>query len=507
MTVNRDLFELIRSLSPSEKRYFKIFASKNTQSSKQNYLKVWEEIDRQGEYDEALVVGKLDDPKLKSQFPVIKHYLYNLVLKSLRNYHSSHSVDFKLKEMLMNVEILQKKDLISQCLKVLDKAQRLASEYERFEYLFEIFSLRISLALKGKEYDLDKLEKQLESYFSESQRYFSQFFNIQRYKVMSLKMLLLIRKEQHMRSPEVVSRVKAIIEDPLLQNESEVLSERARIFYFQTLFIREFSEGNHLESYRLAYRIVDLMESNSWIIEERPENYLTSFQNMIMVSTLVLTMDKAVVEIRRLRNFASRLPHIKFDKKIEEKTVTMALNMELILYLRNEMIEEGLEILPRIREHLEKGAEFVNVNDGFIRLSLCSNAASLYFLSGDYESARPFISKLLQERSISDQFEIFLSARVMWIILLYETGDIRTMEYALISLYRFLRRRNKPYLLEKAMLRFIRESSGVKNDRQLKGKLREVKAELIKLREKEGVYRSYATDGWIHWLASRADEV
>ena len=497
---------MIRSLSPSEKRYFKIFASKNTQSSKQNYLKVWREIDRQSDYDEAAILDKLDDPKLKSQFPVIKHYLYNLVLKSLRNYHSSNSVDFKLKEMLMNVEILHNKDLIAQCLKVLEKAQRLASEYERFEYLFEIFSLRISLALKGKEFNLDKLEQQLESYFMESQQYFDRFFNIQQYKVMSLKMLLLNRKEQHMRSPEVVSRVRAIIENPLLQDEAHVLSERARIFYYQTLFIRQFSEGNHLESYRLAYKIVDLMETHSWIIEERPENYLTSFQNMTMVSTLVLTLDKAVAEIRRLRDFSSRLPHIKFDKKLEEKTITMALNMELILYLRNSMIEEGLSILPQVREHLSQGSEFVNVNDGFIRLSLCSNAASLYFMAGDYEAARPFISKLLQERSISDQFEIFLSARVMWIILLYETGDIRTMEYALVSLYRFLRKRDQPYLLERAMLRFIRESSGLRTDKQLQTKLQGVKEELLKLREKEGVYRSYATDGWIHWLEQKALE-
>jgi len=184
----------------------------------------------------------------------------------------------------------------------------------------------------------------------------------------------------------------------------------------------------------------------------------------------------------------------------------MALNMELILYLRNSMIEEGLSILPQVREHLSQGSEFVNVNDGFIRLSLCSNAASLYFMAGDYEAARPFISKLLQERSISDQFEIFLSARVMWIILLYETGDIRTMEYALVSLYRFLRKRDQPYLLERAMLRFIRESSGLRTDKQLQTKLQGVKEELLKLREKEGVYRSYATDGWIHWLEQKALE-
>ena len=53
LMVKKDrLFELIKSLSKSEKRYFKLFCS--SESGKSNYLKLFDAIDKQEVYNERI---------------------------------------------------------------------------------------------------------------------------------------------------------------------------------------------------------------------------------------------------------------------------------------------------------------------------------------------------------------------------------------------------------------------------------------------------------------------
>ena len=49
------LFQLIKSLKQAEKRYFKIFAAKNTKGNDNNYLKLFEAIEKEKIYDETWV--------------------------------------------------------------------------------------------------------------------------------------------------------------------------------------------------------------------------------------------------------------------------------------------------------------------------------------------------------------------------------------------------------------------------------------------------------------------
>ncbi len=50
MKPSAELFELVKSLTKSEKRFFKL--SSSLQSGEKNYLKIFDAIDKQKEYDE-----------------------------------------------------------------------------------------------------------------------------------------------------------------------------------------------------------------------------------------------------------------------------------------------------------------------------------------------------------------------------------------------------------------------------------------------------------------------
>ena len=64
MKVTDDLFQLIKSLDQSEKRYFKIFSTMHIKDSEENkYIMLFDAIDKQSEYDEDEIRKKFKNEK------------------------------------------------------------------------------------------------------------------------------------------------------------------------------------------------------------------------------------------------------------------------------------------------------------------------------------------------------------------------------------------------------------------------------------------------------------
>ena len=93
------LHRLIRSLAKSEKRHFKLFASLHT--GDKNYLRLFDAIDRQEEYDEARIKIKFQHERFIKQLSRVKNYLYSMILKSMSAYHrQDKSTDLQLAHTL-----------------------------------------------------------------------------------------------------------------------------------------------------------------------------------------------------------------------------------------------------------------------------------------------------------------------------------------------------------------------------------------------------------------------
>lgn len=120
MIKKEQLFILIKSLSKAEKRYFRLACRQAETAS--NYLKLFDAMDAQEEYDEKAIRKKFKKETFCNQLHVTKSYLRQFILKSLRNFHTKISKDAELKDALRNVEILFHKELYPLCYGELKKA-------------------------------------------------------------------------------------------------------------------------------------------------------------------------------------------------------------------------------------------------------------------------------------------------------------------------------------------------------------------------------------------------
>ena len=147
MKATDDLFQLIKSLDQSEKRYFKVFATMHIKGSDDNkYVKLFDAIDNQDEYSESEIRKQFANEKFLNQLHVAKNYLYNTILKSLRLYYSEKSKLNELMDTLRDVQILYDKSLFRQCIKHLEKAKKIAYAYEKYAQILAILDWEKTLA-------------------------------------------------------------------------------------------------------------------------------------------------------------------------------------------------------------------------------------------------------------------------------------------------------------------------------------------------------------------------
>jgi dephospho-CoA kinase len=125
MPVNDSLFQLIRSLTPGEKRYFKLYAGRQSEAQKTNYEKLFDEYNELPEnepYKEEEFLKKLKRKKLGKYFSDDKKHLTQLVLKAMRSYASEKKAEGRLADMIQEMNFLIEKGLMDHCDKICDKA-------------------------------------------------------------------------------------------------------------------------------------------------------------------------------------------------------------------------------------------------------------------------------------------------------------------------------------------------------------------------------------------------
>src|SRR6476659_4454324 len=126
MAANNDLFELIKTLSKSEKRYFRMSASLNSRSRVNRYVRLFEMVDAQDVYNDDAVREEFTERFGSKHFAEAKYYLYNAILRALHAYGIDRSTDAQLTMALHQAEILYERKLYRQCIKLLERTRQLA---------------------------------------------------------------------------------------------------------------------------------------------------------------------------------------------------------------------------------------------------------------------------------------------------------------------------------------------------------------------------------------------
>lgn len=137
-TKNDILFDLIKSLTKTEKRFIKLTAQFH--QGDKSYLKLFNAIESQKEYDESVLLKQFKNEQFIKQIGVVKNYLQNFILKQLRSYHSESKASIVCKNLLIDVEILYWKSQFKLATRLLKKTKKMAEKYHFFLIIEEVLN-------------------------------------------------------------------------------------------------------------------------------------------------------------------------------------------------------------------------------------------------------------------------------------------------------------------------------------------------------------------------------
>ncbi len=457
------LYRLIKSLSGSEKRYFKLFINKD--SGRDNkYLQLFDAIEAQESFDEEvlklLVYPK--EPIHSRKYSELKAYLYDLILRSLHSYDEKTSVDFRLKGMLLSIRVLYKRSLYEDCREVIAKGKKLARKYERYNTILEFLDWEKQIAYA--ETDIGYLDRNLAKISKEETNVHTQIFYYFNSRNIFFNLLVNLRKDPSLGKASWEEKLTRDMDWPFLESVREKGGHQARVIYYRTVAIHAYALREFEEFYRLSKSLLELMESQPHFLREDVSEYISAISNFIRSCGELGNYLEIEQTLEKLRSISPK--NLDDELKIHRQYY----QSKFSLCIDQGTFEEGLEALEN---HFEERRKFDPAY--FENNSFYYNYFYIYFGVGDYAKALEFLNKWLGLAKDVERMDLQSVARMLNLIIHYELGNTVLLESLIRSTYRFLKKRNRLHDVERELIHFIRQASEAYSGKDVRAALTEIK--------------------------------
>lgn len=439
MVKSEELFMLVKSLSRSEKRYFRVFV--NREGGNNVYLKLFDAIDAQKEYDEAVIRKKFKGEQFLKQLHVPKNYLRALILKSLRNFHSNVSKDSEVKDILRNVEILFNKELYRHAIGELKRAEKIASNYELFLLLIDVLNWKRRLQQHLTPNDFMAFSEILE----EQNKALEKLLNLNGYSNLIVDV-----------SHEVMGGVAGIIENKNWLNElKNAKSLEARVMHVNAEYFQLVSEGRAEEGERILYELLDYMDELPHRVEETPGLYVSTINNFISYFVFSKRPKEAIELIQRAKAVFKKW-NLKSENRTILKQVLRTYNVELEVYRDSGSVEENIETINEVEEFV---VAYTNKMPKEYLLSFWFQLSYIHFTRTDYKKALSWVNKILQFKNRGIRPDIQVQSRMLNLMIHLELENMFVLRYFVDSAKRFIKKMKGLEDYEKTLLSFFSKIS------------------------------------------------
>jgi len=245
------LFVLVKSLSKSEKRQFKLYVGRLERNTDAKFMALFDVLDKMKEYDEQVIIKKGVVTKL--QLSNLKAHLYRQILVSLRLTPLHRNIRVQIREQLDFATILYQKGLYKQSLKVLDKAKLMAIENEEKNIAYEIVELEkvietqyITRSILSRADELSEQSKVL----SEANVMTSKLSNV------SLELYGMMLRTGYVRSDEERQEIKTYFDQAIPTYDYDSLGFREKLWLYKAHLWYNFLIQDFVSCYKYAKRWV-----------------------------------------------------------------------------------------------------------------------------------------------------------------------------------------------------------------------------------------------------------
>ena len=486
------VFELIKSMSQAEKRYFKRYATLHSENRTNKYVRLFELLGKQKKYDRVALEGILRP----THFAQDKRHLYTKILESLAAFGRGGSINDQIGTMVSYHTILRQKGIQPFAAKELTRAKNLASASEKYHDLIKISQLETSMY--RDETDLESLEDHLREragILSTAAK--AMELDIQ-FELEYLNMVKWNKEIEVVRTVQESNALKQIIGKSIFDLEESVLSSKSRIYRRYILGLFYFFQNNLTRSGQEFEKQLDIFAESPHNIETNPMMYLRSLGNKCLMNA----------KRRRKGSFEEGMLAIQLFDPPTAHGKTYKLYLMYMLKLMSLVEEKNYSgAVAHIEARENSNVEAPNIHSTWYIewMYVCFNSASAYIGIEDYKQALRFINEFLNKADPRLKQDTYCIARVINLLLHFELDNRDLLEYQLESTQRYLKSRKRLFKFEKAVLQFIRDSLNLPPEDPNTHLFQWLKRELIKIQQTPLEKNVFAYFNFMPWLERKVD--
>jgi hypothetical protein len=461
---------LIKNMSKSEKRYFKIFSERHVINENNKYVVLFDTIDNLKSEEAHLLEEKLKKQKISTDFiSADKNYLYQLILRALQSFHHNKTQTIYQVEQLLIIEILYEKGLYQICLNEIEKTIKIAEKVENFSLIVELLTWK----RRCKGYS----EGFLSAYDTNAQikHYHTLMANQIDYTDLYYDALKIRNKIQKARNETQIKQFKQFLKNPLLEKEEKAKSLLAKI-RFHLVYVNYYYSLNDTikEAYHLKI-ILKLMEESEFYHRENPFDYIYTYNQYLNLLSDVSENDFKK-DLDKFKAFPEKI------KIAQEKSELQVFYFSSICELQRAINKKDTaKIAQKIPDLITKLEKFSDRLEPAIQLNIYYLSALAYFYDGNYRQANKLTQFVLDNFTEEDRADLYNFCRLFELILFIEQGKLDLLPYTLQSSIKYFKKHNNLYPTELTVLDFINaliKSENPKKDKiylHLVDKLRSIK--------------------------------
>jgi len=450
------LFELIKSLTPNEKGYFKKASHLHVKGEENNYIKLFDSIEKQSVYNEKKIKHQFAKEKFIQRLPVIKAYLYDAIIDSMIEYHEESFSNLRMNKYLQTLQILDYKNQTDQARKVLIKAKAEAYKYELYPTLLEL--IKWEKQFLTSDGVLNANEEKLNSLSEEQLNVINKLNNIDHYWLLSRKNGLVSLKLGKIRSRQDQEAYEKKAKELLFSNYKDATSFEAKKYFLENnsrFFMMTGKKGDDCIIWQLA---VELEETYSHQIEENLWGHIALLFNYLLSCIENKKYDQKFYKY--LSEFEEIEPSYSKNKFLTPTVIAnrFCLHQIIIFKLAINQKENYTNINQKyINESENKLEKSVSAVNKYILFQLYFNYFYVLFINEKYKLSLKWLNRIMNDPDFNLRSDIHCVARIVNIVLHFELKNEDLLESQIRSAYRFLSKRDRLYKFENEVLGFIRK--------------------------------------------------
>lgn len=489
--IKTELYDLIKSMTMSEKRYFKIFSSKHVLGEGNDYVKLFDAIDAMDSYDEPLLKKEPFVKNLSAE----KNYLRKLVLKSLVAFNSNLNTKVKVMGLIQNAEVLYHKGLYAQAEKQCKKAVNLADSSELFTHKIVAYELLIELV--SKQFEYDEAIESIEDLIKEMKRT-ENFHAVQN---VTMKVYRDTWKYGTARSNEEKEFIQDYIND-LKNSGFQPLSERSKMYQLGLQLAHALYVNDHERMLTVSVQMSQLYEKNDYLIEYSTIGYLASLYYAGWALSLKKKYIEALVYAQKLENLKDSFG-IQTSNNKSARIFFYSNLIKIDCLLKMDKYSEVESSINIVLNDLDKYSGHIGVVHLY---ELYFLLAKFYFVRGKYRDALRYTNHILNDTKLKSRKDLLSVVRLLNLLIHFEMGNDFTLEYLTKNTFNYFNSKNRLFKVERELINFM---TGRNRDLHLD----KYQSDLIQLRDAMRLHKQDEFEGsafnyfdFEYWAQSKVDK-